>query len=237
MCISLVVLLSLSTHQISGYKGFHYGVNYRILPRNYLNRGLSGGFRFGVGYGISTNQLDTSKVWFQKFVNGSYKTIPNDEIFESVTMQKYEKAFCPNSELEECYSAIKGFVSYKSAPCSATGRYKIRYGSRSSQRFRVRVRHCGKPDKLGRYDWFDDPYWQGMSNAGKVWKDYFQPNSTGTYLSVREENVLNKGICHYFSKLHAFVTINCTIFRNTQRQVRINSVNIPSSCPGLYCDL
>ena len=44
---------------------FDDGINFRILKRNYLNKDLAGGLRFGVGYGVSYSSLDPDLITFK----------------------------------------------------------------------------------------------------------------------------------------------------------------------------
>ena len=175
---------------------FEDGVNFRILKKNFLNKGLAGGIRFGVGYGVSYDSLDPDQVSFKKYQDGKYSKIERSQLGQ-VELRAYEEAFC-DSDVEDndpedgvvqddCFPAIKGFISVDSASCDLGGRYVISYKD-SSRRFNIVVRQCES-----RYDWFEDGYWSD-ADSDREFEDYYNEDETETYLGVNEDNFLNKDI-------------------------------------------
>ena len=51
---------------------FYKGVNFRILRSNYLDKGMDGGIRFGIGYNVPVTELNVSDVWFRKWNREAY---------------------------------------------------------------------------------------------------------------------------------------------------------------------
>ena len=175
---------------------FEDGVNFRILKKNFLNKGLAGGIRFGVGYGVSYDSLDPDQVSFKKYQDGKYSDIERSQLGQ-MELRAYEEAFC-DSDVEDndpedgvvqddCFPAIKGFISVDSASCDLGGRYVISYKD-SSRRFNIVVRQCES-----RYDWFEDGYWSD-ADSDREFEDYYNEDETETYLGVNEDNFLNKDI-------------------------------------------
>jgi len=193
--MKLVLTLIVVTTVAAG-DDFEDGVNFRILKKNFLNKGLSGGIRFGVGYGVSYNSLDPDQVSFKKYQDGKYTDIERSDLGK-IELRAYEEAFCDsdveendpeNGEVEEdCFPAIKGFISIESASCELAGRYIINYKD-TSKRFNIVIRQCGS-----RYDWFEDGYWSD-ADSDREFEDYYNEDDTDTYLGVNEDNFLNKDI-------------------------------------------
>lgn len=176
---------------------FDDGINFRILRKNYLNKGLAGGLRFGVGYGVPLSSLDPAHVSFKKFVDGRYVDVAREELGR-VEVRRYEEAYCDSDhesdyevddgEVDDgCFPALKGFISVKRAECELAGRYVIVYGD-ASRRFNIVVRQCGS-----RYDWFEDSYWSD-GETDTEFDSYYNTDSNGTFLGVNEDNFLNNGL-------------------------------------------
>jgi len=192
---ALTVLLVASTAATD----FDDGINIRILKKNFLNKDMSGGLRFGVGYGVSLDSLDSDLVTFKKFVDGRYVEIERAALGK-VDLQPYEEAFCDSDHEDEydpqdgvvdegCFPAIKGFISVERADCDLAGRYVLAYKDATS-RFNIIVRQCGS-----RYDWFEDDYWSD-GETDMEFENYYDADADTDkiYLGVNEDNFLNRGI-------------------------------------------
>jgi len=72
--LKAVLVVVLVANSIAG-DDFDDGINFRILKKNYLNKDLAGGLRFGVGYGVSLESLDPDQISFKKYTGGRYMNI------------------------------------------------------------------------------------------------------------------------------------------------------------------
>ena len=196
--LKAVLVVVLVASSIAG-DDFDDGINFRILKKNYLNKDLAGGLRFGVGYGVSLESLDPDQISFKKYTGGRYMDIERSQLGK-VDLKPYEEAFCdsdheddydPNDgEVDEdCFPAIKGFISIESASCELAGRYVLGYKG-ASKRFNIIVRQCGS-----RYDWFEDDYWSD-GETDMEFENFYneEQNENETFLGVNEDNFMNNGI-------------------------------------------